>query len=109
MKSKMIGNVTCSKIFTWSYLAMEELVTSPLNSKKGISIATESPCGFKHINLLRRSVLRQLYGRDLESRCPQNGTLRYSYGYKKNNASIESDPNNSVTKPFNYYLNNFYP
>ena len=54
---------------------MEELVTSPLNSKKGISIATESPYGFKHINLLRCSVLRQLYGRDLESHCPQNGTL----------------------------------
>ena len=85
---------------------MKELVTSPLNSKKGISIATESPHGFKHVNLLRRSVLRQLYGRDLESHCSQIETLRYRYGYKKKNASINSDPNNSVTKPFNYYLNN---
>ena len=85
---------------------MEELVTSPLNSKKGISIATESPYGFKHINLLRRSVLRQYYGRDLESHCGNKGTLRYSYGYKKYNASVNTDPNNSITKPFNYYLLN---
>ena len=104
-KSRMICNINCSKIFIWSYLAMEELITSPLNSKKGITIATESPYGFQFINLLRRSVLRQLYGRDLDNNYQKYGTLRYSYGYKKNNASINSDPNNSVTKPFNYYLN----
>ena len=106
MKSRLIGNIKCNKIFIWSYLAMEQLVTSPLNSKKEISIATESPYGFKHINLLRRSVLRQYYGRDLESHCGNKGTLRYSYGYKKNNTSINADPNNSATKPFNYYLLN---
>ncbi len=40
MKSGMIGNINCNKIFIWGYLAMEQLVTSPLNSKNGITIAT---------------------------------------------------------------------
>ena len=106
MKSRLIPDVKCGKIFTWSYLAMEELIMSPLNTSKGITIATESPYGYKHINLLRRSVLRQLYGRNVELQCPINGTQRYSYGYSKMNAAVNTDPMNSVTKPFGYYLQN---
>ena len=56
MKSRLITDVKCTKIFVWSYLAMEELVMSPINSKKGITVATESPYGHIQINLLRRSV-----------------------------------------------------
>ena len=48
---------------------MEELIMSPLNSIKGITVTTESPYGQTQINLLRRSVLRQLYGRNLGSPC----------------------------------------
>ena len=54
---------------------MEELIMSPLNSKTGIAVATESPYGHTQINLLRRSVLRQLYGRNVQDYCPQTGKL----------------------------------
>ena len=106
MKSMLIPFVKCTKIFTWSYLAMEELIMSPLNSIKGITVTTESPYGQTQINLLRRSVLRQLYGRNLGSPCPKNSTQRASYGYSKLNAAVNTDPMNSVTKPFGYYLEN---
>ena len=106
MKSRLITDVKCTKIFVWSYLAMEELVMSPINSKKGITVATESPYGHIQINLLRRSVLRQLYGRNVEYDSPLSGTQRYSYGYSKLNAAVNTDPMNSVTKPFGYYLEN---
>ena len=106
MKSRLIDNIKCTKIFSWSYLAMEELIMSPINSKKGIAVATESPYGHTQINLLRRSVLRQLYGSNVQYDCPLTGTQRYSYGYSKLNAAVNTDPMNSVTKPFGYYLKN---
>ena len=97
--------VNYSKIFTWSYLCIKELVLSPLNSCKGISVATESPYGCVLVNLDRRGVLRQYYGKDEGIMCPEKGILRYIYGYSRGNSSVGTDPKKIVTKPFLYYLN----
>ena len=87
-----IPSVKYSKIFTWSYLCIKELVMSPLNSCKGISVATESPYGSVLVNLDRRGVLRQYYGKDEGIMCPEKGILRYSYGYSRGNSSVGTDP-----------------
>ena len=106
LRSDFLPNIDQSKIFTWSYLCLEELVMSPLNSKKGISVANEDPYGFKYVNISRRGVLRQYYGKDVTSSCCKNLYPRFTYGYNKCNSSVNTDPYNYVTKPFNYYLNN---
>ena len=93
-----------NKIFIWSYLCLEELVTSPINSSKGISIAKEKPYGFTHINISRRAVLRQYFGKDNGYDSSKKGTLRFTYGYNKNNSAVNTDPRNAVTKPFSYCL-----
>jgi hypothetical protein len=97
MKSRLIDNIKYTKKFPWSYLAMEELIMSPINSKKSIAVATESPYGHTQINLLRRSVLRQLYGSNVEYDCPLTDIQRYSYGYSKLNTAVNTDLMNSVT------------
>ena len=102
--SMLIPNVSNHKIFIWTYLLIEDLVMSPLNSLKGISIAKEMPYGTELINILRMAVLRQYYGRDVGSKCLDNGILRYSYGHNKSNSSVKTDMTNYVTKPFSYYL-----
>ena len=103
-KSILIPNVNNSKIFTWSYLCLEDLVMSPFNSLKGISLAVETPYGTHLINILRRAVLRQYYGRDVIALSNNNKRMRFTYGNNKKNSSVNTDSMNFVTKPFNYYL-----
>ena len=105
IRSMFIPSVTNSKIFIWTYLLLEDLVMQPLNTIKGISIAKEDPYGFKHINITRRGVLRQYYGRDISYCHGSCLTKRYTYGYNKCNSSVNTDPCNYVTKPFAYWLN----
>ena len=104
MRSLLIPFVISSKCFIWSYLCIKELVMSPLNSVRGISVATERPYGSTLVNLDRRGVLRQYYGKDDGMMCHETGLLRYSYGYSRGNSSVGTDPNNFVTKPFNDHL-----
>ena len=103
-KSMHIPNIDNHKVFIWSFLCLEELVMSPLNSPKGIAIAKETPYGFCHVNISRRAVLRQYYGKNVGYDSSANATLRYTYGYNKKNLSVNTDPTNFVTKPFSYYL-----
>ena len=102
----LIPKVDNSKIFIWSYLLLEELVMSPINSPKGITIVEEKPYGCSLINIDRRAVLRQYYGKDASHQGCSNVKRRYSYGYNNKNLSVNTDPMNSVTKPFSYYLLN---
>ena len=105
MRSMKIPFVINSNLFSWSYLCIKELVMSPLHSVNGISVATEKPYGSTLVNLDRRGVLRQYYGKDDGMMCPEKGVLPYSYGCSRGNSSVGTDPNNFVTKPFNSYLN----
>ena len=100
----LIPKVSNQKIFIWSYLLLEELVLSPINSLKGISVAKETPYGIEQTNITRKAVLRQYYGRDAGKKCCHGGTLRYSYGHNKSNSTVNTDTDNYVTKPFSYYL-----
>ena len=73
---------------------------------KGICLAMENPYGSKQINISRRAVLRQYYGKDASFSHSKNGTPRFTYGYTKCNSSVNTDPLNYITRPFNYYLLN---
>ena len=87
-------------------MLLEELILSPLNSLKGISVTEEKPYGFPQININRRAVLRQYYGKDVRDTGTSEGVMRYTYGFNRKNLSVNADVTNSVTKPFNYYLHN---
>ena len=104
IRSVLVPDITNNKIFVWSYLCLEDLILSPLNTKKGISVANEDPYGFKLVNITRRGVLRQYYGKDVISYGCQDVCPRFTYGYNKCNSSVNTDPLNFVTKPFTYYL-----
>ena len=106
LKSKVINDMKNHILFTWFRLSLRDLITSPINSKNGIVVVTESPYGKKLINIFRPGVTRMYYGKDVDykNRLTKKGIGRISYGVLRGSQVVGTDPHNFVTKPFNYHV-----
>ena len=78
---------------------VDELITSPLNSKYGIKVSLDKPLNNDIcLNIFRPAVLRQYFGKEVAN---IDGKLkRCTYGSGTGSSSVGMDPNNFVTRAF---------
>ena len=88
----------------WAMKSLDKLVMSPIDSKYGISLVTESPYGTTLLNVSRPAVLRQYYGTNVGTKKDGKIKIRATYGLSVLKNSVGTDPLKCVTKPFNKYL-----
>ena len=103
--SKIIDDLDSSLLFIWCKLSIEKLILSPMNTVDGIYVAVERIYGTDCVNIKRPAVVRIYYGRDIVNGIyVMNKKKRMTYGVHSGNQAVGTDPNNFITKPFNYYI-----
>ena len=87
-------------LYDISRKVVDELITSPINSKSGIKLSLDKPLNNEiFLNIFRPAVLRQYYGKDVGN---IDGKIkRCTYGSGTGSSSVGMDPNNFVTRAFN--------
>ena len=87
-------------LYDLSRKVVDELITSPINSKSGIKLSLDKPLNNDIcLNIFRPAVLRQYYSKDVAN---IDGKLkRCTYGSGTGSSSVGMDPNNFVTRSFN--------
>ena len=87
-------------LYDISRKVVDELITSPINSKSGIKLSLDKPLNNEIcLNIFRPAVLRQYYGKDVGN---IDGKIkRCTYGSGTGSSSVGMDPNNFVTRAFN--------
>ena len=87
-------------MYDLSRKVVDELITSPINSKSGIKLSLDKPLNNDIcLNIFRPAVLRQYYGKDVAN---IDGKLkRCTYGSGTGSSSVGMDPNSFVTRAFN--------
>ena len=103
LKSKILYNQPNDILFTWCRLSLNELVTAPLDSLKGITVVYETIYGHDRVNILRPAALRVNYGKDCIT-CNNKKPIFGRFTYSLQSGSECSRPKKFVTKSFNYYL-----
>ena len=92
----------------FGYLArqiVDKLISAPINSKDGIHVSMDSPYRRYHLlNILRPSVLRQYYGRNIDNQCHEEYVRRYSYGTGSGSNTLGIDGNKFMTKNFTHEI-----
>ena len=104
ISSLLIKNIFNKRLMIWAMKSLDKLVMSPIDSKYGISLVTESPYGTTLLNVSRPAVLRQYYGTNVGTKKDGKIKIRATYGLSVLKNSVGTDPLKFVTKPFNKYL-----
>jgi len=88
----------CNLHYLSIYL-VSKLIKSPVDSIHGISIvAQQTRFNFVGLNSTRPGVMQINFGKNGEKN--HNSTMRFTYGYGVNKASVHDDPKRMITKPF---------
>ena len=80
ISSLLIKNIFNKRLMIWAMKSLDKLVMSPIDSKYGISLVTESPYGTTLLNVSRPAVLRQYYGTNVGSKKDGKIKIRATYG-----------------------------
>ena len=90
-------------MFEYSRCIIEELISSPINSDRGIKLSLDTPLNNGlGLNILRPAVLRQYYGVEIEK---EHGHVKcYTYGSGSGTSSVGMDPRNFVTRSWNKWI-----
>ena len=97
-------------ILKWAFFIIHELVSSDLDSKRGIRVVPEQANSNPvDLNALRDSALRQYFGRlDEQSMIKEsigaNVDSRYTYGVAERRLSVGTDPSMFVTRQMSPHM-----
>ena len=87
-------------LYDLSRRVVDELISSPINSKCGIKLSLDKPLNNDIcLNIFRPAVLRQYYGKEVAN--IDGKVKRCTYGSGTGSSSVGMDPNNFVTRSFN--------
>lgn len=86
-------------MYELSRKVIDELISSPINSKRGIKLFLDKPLNNKMcLNILRPAVLRQYFGKEVTNGHGQLRRCTYESG--TGSSSVGMDPQNFVTRSF---------
>ena len=89
-----------------SRIIIDRLICSRLNSKNGIKLSFDKPLSNPlRLNITRPAVLRQYFGKVVESSVIEdNKSMRYTYGSGSGASSVGMHPLNYVTRPLYFKM-----